>query len=91
MCKADRDISLPGKLVQLSAYPQSSYAGAMDKTFGSMHELMEFFKTSGAKGGRVAAKKLTKAQRTARAKKAAAASAEVRSKNARKKRRGGSQ
>jgi hypothetical protein len=51
--------------------------------FGSVTELLEFFKKHGAAGGAIAAKKMTKAQRTARAKKAAAASAKVRSKAAR--------
>ena len=41
----------------------------------------------GSKGGKIAAKKMTKAERSARAKKAAAASAKVRSKKATAKRR----
>ena len=41
----------------------------------------------GARGGKVAAKRMTKAQRRARAKKAAAASAKVRSAKARTKRK----
>lgn len=47
-----------------------------------MTEMMEFFKETGATGGKVAAKGMTKAERKARAKKAAAASAKVRSKRA---------
>lgn len=44
--------------------------------------MLEFFKKTGGIGGKIAAKKMTKAQRVARAKKAAAASAKVRSKKA---------
>jgi hypothetical protein len=47
--------------------------------------MLEFFQKSGSRGGKVAAKKMTKAQRTARAKKAAAASAKVRSAKAKGK------
>jgi hypothetical protein len=43
----------------------------------------------GAQGGKAAAKRMTKAQRIARAKKAAAASAKVRSKNAKQRAKGG--
>lgn len=50
---------------------------------------MEFFRKAGRAGGQIggpaAAESMTPAQRTARAKKAAAASAKVRSKKARKK------
>lgn len=53
-------------------------------------EVREFFrqmgKKGGSKGGKAAADNMTKAERTARAKKAAAASAKVRSKKARAKR-----
>jgi hypothetical protein len=42
-------------------------------------------KKGGAKGGKLAAKRMTPAQRTARAQKAAAASAKVRSKKAKAK------
>ena len=59
---------------------------AKRRKFGSMTEMIEFFQETGRKGGKVAAKKMTKAQRVARAKKAAAASANVRSKKARTKR-----
>jgi hypothetical protein len=50
-----------------------------------MTELLEYFKTTGAAGGKTAAKRMTKAQRIARAKKAAAASAKVRSAKAKGK------
>ncbi len=52
-----------------------------------MTEMVDFFKATGAKGGKLAAKRMTKAERTARAKKAAAASAKVRSAKARAKRK----
>jgi hypothetical protein len=55
-------------------------------------EVREFFrqmgKKGGAKGGKAAAANLTKAQRTARAKKAAAASAKVRTAKAKAAARG---
>lgn len=54
-------------------------------------EVREFFrqmgKKGGAKGGKLAAEGMTKAERTARAKKAAAASAKVRSAKAKAKRK----
>ena len=50
-----------------------------------MTEMLEFFKKTGAAGGKKAAKRMTKAQRSARAKKAAAASAKVRSAKAKAK------
>ena len=54
-------------------------------------EALEFFKRQGAKGGKIggtiSAKSLTKAERTERAKKAAAASAKVRSKKAAERRK----
>jgi hypothetical protein len=54
-------------------------------------EVREFFrqmgKKGGAKGGRAAAENMTKAERAARAKKAAAASAKVRSAKAKAKRK----
>jgi len=53
-----------------------------------MTELLEYFKKTGAQGGKKAAKRMTKAQRSARAKKAAAASAKVRTAKARAKRKG---
>ncbi len=53
-----------------------------------MTEMLEFFKNAGAAGGKVAAKQMTKAQRTARAKKAAAASARVRSAKAKAGKKG---
>jgi uncharacterized protein YdaU (DUF1376 family) len=59
------------------------------RTFGSMTEMLEFFKLTGRQGGKVAAKRMSKAQRTARAKKAAAASATVRSAKAKAKRKKG--
>ena len=53
-------------------------------------EALEFFKEmcrkGGKIGGKIAAKRMTKAEKTARAKKAAAASAKVRSAKARAKR-----
>jgi hypothetical protein len=53
-------------------------------------EVREFFrqmgKKGGSKGGKTAAKNMTKAQRSARARKAAAASAKVRTKKARERR-----
>ncbi len=56
-------------------------------------EVREFFsqmgKKGGAKGGKVAAKNMTKAERNARAKKAAAASATVRTKKAAAKKKTG--
>jgi hypothetical protein len=55
--------------------------------FGSVTEMLEFFKRSGAAGGKTAAKQMTAAQRKARAKKAAAASALVRSKKARERKK----
>lgn len=55
-----------------------------------MTEMLDFFKEVGKKGGRLgglkAAKNMTKAERTARAKKAAAASAKVRTAKAKAKR-----
>jgi hypothetical protein len=51
--------------------------------------MLEFFKKTGATGGKTAAKKMTKAERSARAKKAAAASAKVRSAKAKAKRKEG--
>lgn len=50
-------------------------------------EVLEFLKRQAAKGGKAAARRMTKAERIARAKKAAAASAKVRSAKARAKRR----
>lgn len=47
--------------------------------------MLEFFKETGSKGGKVAAKKMTPEQRSERARKAAAASAKVRSAAAKKK------
>jgi hypothetical protein len=55
--------------------------------FGSVTEILEYFKKTGEQGGKVAAKNMTAKQRSARAKKAAAASAQVRSAKARAKRR----
>jgi len=54
-----------------------------------MTEMMEFFKETGAKGGKLAAKGMTKAERSARAKKAAAASAKVRVAKAKAKKASG--
>jgi hypothetical protein len=56
------------------------------RAFRSVTEMFDFFRKAGKVGGEIAAKGMTKAQRAARAKKAAAASAKVRSKNARAKR-----
>lgn len=42
-------------------------------TFTSLTEMQEFFKAKGKAGGKIRAKKLTKAQRSASAKKAAQA------------------
>ena len=50
-------------------------------------EVLEFLRKQAARGGKIAAKRMTKAERTARAKTAAAASAAVRSKNAAAKRK----
>ncbi|HUA85431.1 MAG TPA: hypothetical protein VMB85_16325 [Bryobacteraceae bacterium] len=50
-------------------------------------EIREWLRKQGKKGGTIAAKRMTKAQRTARAKKAAAASAKVRSAKAKARRR----
>ena len=51
--------------------------------FGSMTEMIEWFREQGRAGGKIggkiAAKKMTKAQRIARAKKASAAAAKIRS------------
>jgi len=47
--------------------------------------MREAFRIVGSQGGKIAAKRMTKAQRIARAKKAAAASAKVRSAKARKR------
>jgi hypothetical protein len=55
--------------------------------FGSVTEMMEFFKKTGARGGKATAKKMTSEQRRARAKKAAAASAKVRTAKAKKRRK----
>jgi len=49
--------------------------------------VLEAIRRLGAEGGRTAAKNMTKAQRTARAKKAAKASAKVRSAKAKAKRK----
>jgi hypothetical protein len=54
----------------------------------SMTEMLEFFKAAGASGGKIAAKNMTKAERSARAKKAAAAAAKVRSAKAKAKKKG---
>lgn len=43
------------------------------KEFGSMTEMMEYFKEQGAKGGKKRAATMTKAQRSESARKAAAA------------------
>jgi hypothetical protein len=48
--------------------------------------MLEVTRALGAQGGKTAAKRMTKAQRVARAKKAAAASAKVRSAKAKEKR-----
>ena len=56
------------------------------RVFRSVTEMIDFFRETGKLGGETAAKHMTKAQRGARAKKAAAASAKVRSKKARAKR-----
>ncbi len=58
------------------------------REFTSMTEMLDFFKKTGAQGGKVAAKSMTKAERSARAKKAAAASAKVRSAKAKAKKKG---
>ena len=57
------------------------------RVFESLTELFEFFQTTGRQGGKVAAKRMTRAQRIARAKKAAKASAKVRKAKARLKKR----
>jgi hypothetical protein len=46
---------------------------AKKRAFGSIMELMDFFKETGRQGGKKAAKTMTAAERTERAKKAAAA------------------
>ena len=56
------------------------------RAFRSVTEMLDFFRETGRLGGQIAAKRMTKAQRAARAKKAAAASAKVRSKKALAKR-----
>jgi hypothetical protein len=43
------------------------------KKFGSVMEMMDFFKQTGSQGGKRAAERMTKAARTERAKKAAEA------------------
>jgi hypothetical protein len=48
-------------------------------------EVLEFLRKQASKGGKLAAKRMTKAQRVARAKKAAKASAKVRSAKAKRK------
>jgi hypothetical protein len=57
--------------------------------FGSLMEMMEFFKESGRRGGliggKIAAKQMTKAQRVERARKASAAAAKARSAKAKAK------
>jgi hypothetical protein len=62
------------------------------REFQSLTELLEFLRESGRKGGKiggkVAAGRMTKVQRTERAKKAAAASAVVRSRKAAARRKG---
>jgi len=62
------------------------------REFGSMTEIMEFFKEAGRRGGKIGgkarAKKLSPARRKAIAKKAAAASAKVRSAKAKAKAKG---
>jgi hypothetical protein len=53
-----------------------------------VREFLSKMRSKGGKiGGKIAAKKMTRAQRTARAKKAAAASVNVRSRNAREQRK----
>lgn len=52
-------------------------------------EVLEFLRKQASKGGKTAARRMTKAQRVARAKKAAAASAKVRSAKAKAKRKAG--
>jgi len=52
-------------------------------------EMEEFFRKTGAQGGKTAAKRMTPEQRRERAKKAAAASAKVRSKKAKAKKKAG--
>jgi len=56
------------------------------KKFSSVMELMAFFKESGRKGGKIAAARMTPEQRRERARKAAAASAKVRSAKAKGRR-----
>lgn len=51
-------------------------------------EVADYFKEHGKKGGQLAAKGMTQEERTARAKKAAAASAKVRAKKTRTKKSG---
>jgi hypothetical protein len=80
-------ISLPCKLNQERERERHAYAGGVGEKFSSLTEVLAFFKTVGAKGGRAAAKKMSKAQRTARAKKAAAASVKVRQKKARERKK----
>lgn len=55
------------------------------KEFQSLMEAMEFFRATGAQGGKKAAKNMTAAERKERARKAAQASAAVRSKKAKAK------
>lgn len=57
------------------------------RRFTSLLEMEEFFRKMGAAGGRASAKKLTKAERVAKAKKAAAASAIVRSKKSKERKK----
>lgn len=76
--------TLPGKACHASGV-------AKKRTFGSLTEFQEFLRESGREGGKIggkiAAKRMTKTQRVARAKKAAAASAKVRSKKAGERRK----
>jgi hypothetical protein len=60
---------------------------ARKRTFGSMNEMQEFFRQTGSLGGKKRMASLTAAQRKRLAKKAAAASAKVRSNKAKKKRK----
>jgi len=56
--KADRDIiSLGRKLNRIASLPVCSYAHGVAEKFGSVTEMMEFFKKTGAKGGKAAAAK----------------------------------
>lgn len=81
---------MPLKIVKRTLAGQAlrlAELGKKKREFTSMTEMLDFFREAGRRGGKIggrrAAEGMSKAERIARAKKAAAASAKVRSAKAR--------